>query len=316
MRRLLAASLSVAVVSLGVPASAQPSADAAAAETLFQEARGLIAEGRYAEACAKFEASQKLDPGVGTLLNLGDCYERAGKLASAWSTYRSAHAEATKAGQADRQRNAEKLAARIEPLLERLVVEVSPDADVPGLEVKRNGRTLLRAEWGVAIPLDPGTYTIEAIAPGYVRYATEVTFTGGGHLVRVPIRPLVAEGSARAGAGGSTDTPGLGGQKVVGLVVGGIGLAGLLAGGVTGMVAMSKKGQAEDQGCTGQRCTNLAARDLNEEAFGWARASTVLFVTGGLLAAGGAVLYFTAPAAPRSARLHVLGSTLWLEGRF
>ncbi len=46
----------------------------AAAEALFSEGRSLSAKGRYAEACPKFEASQQLDPGLGTMLNLAECY--------------------------------------------------------------------------------------------------------------------------------------------------------------------------------------------------------------------------------------------------
>ena len=39
----------------------QSSADKAAAEALFQAGRDLMTQGKYDEACAKFEGSQKLD---------------------------------------------------------------------------------------------------------------------------------------------------------------------------------------------------------------------------------------------------------------
>src|SRR5258708_26309942 len=57
----------------------------ATAEALFADGRRLVGAGEYAAACPKFAARQKLDPGVGTSLNLADSYERMGRWASAWA---------------------------------------------------------------------------------------------------------------------------------------------------------------------------------------------------------------------------------------
>jgi hypothetical protein len=43
----------------------------AAAEALFSEGKALANAKNFVAACPKFEASQKLDPGAGTLLHLG-----------------------------------------------------------------------------------------------------------------------------------------------------------------------------------------------------------------------------------------------------
>src|SRR5262245_38802765 len=71
-----------------VPARAQ----SAAAERLFLDGRELIKQGRLAAGCAKLQASEELEPSVGTLLNLGDCRERLGQTASAWAAFRKAEA--------------------------------------------------------------------------------------------------------------------------------------------------------------------------------------------------------------------------------
>jgi hypothetical protein len=69
-----------ATVALSAPL-AEGQEQAATAEALFREARELSAQGHYAEACPKFAASQKLDPGYGTVYNLGECLSREGKIA-------------------------------------------------------------------------------------------------------------------------------------------------------------------------------------------------------------------------------------------
>src|SRR5258706_88865 len=66
------------------------SAEKTAAETLFGEGKRLMDEGKFSDACPKFADSQKLDPGVGTLLNLARCYQKNGQAATAWSTYKEA----------------------------------------------------------------------------------------------------------------------------------------------------------------------------------------------------------------------------------
>src|SRR5687767_4595561 len=92
----------VAIIAIAAPAAAQPSESVAAAEQLFTQARDLFDAGDYAAACPRFEASYKLDPALGTLLNLATCHERLGALASAWGRYREVVAVAKKAGDVTR----------------------------------------------------------------------------------------------------------------------------------------------------------------------------------------------------------------------
>ena len=58
-------------------------ANPALAQSLFEEGRQLMSNGKFAEACPKFESSYKLDPAAGTLLNLAVCHEKVGRTAAA-----------------------------------------------------------------------------------------------------------------------------------------------------------------------------------------------------------------------------------------
>jgi hypothetical protein len=152
---------------LAEPARAQSSSDAAAlAEALYRQARDLMAEKRYAEACPKFAESQRLDPATGTLLNLAACHEAMGKLATAWLEYSEGLLSARRDQREDRVRYVEEQLRALEPRLSMLTITVDPAADSPALEIRLNGALIGAAARGVPAPVDPGTHVIEATAPG------------------------------------------------------------------------------------------------------------------------------------------------------
>src|SRR5262249_9160826 len=100
-------------------------ADQAAAEVLFNEATKLEAQGKLDEACPKFVESQRLDPTPGTLLNIGDCYEKAGKTATSYGAFIDAEATARSGGDKLRQQEALRRAKLLEPKLSMLAIRVS-----------------------------------------------------------------------------------------------------------------------------------------------------------------------------------------------
>src|SRR5947209_5201907 len=93
--------------------------DPAAAQTLFDEAKRLMKEERYALACPKFEESQKMDPGLGTQFHLANCWQHIGRTASAWALFREIEAEARARSQVGRERVAHDRASALEPWLSK-----------------------------------------------------------------------------------------------------------------------------------------------------------------------------------------------------
>ncbi len=114
-RVLARGSLLLALLALPLPALADATPeDRASADQLYNDAAKLMTAGKYAEACPKLGASQRLDPAIGTLLKLGFCFNYTGQTASAWASFNDAEAMALKAGDKSRAAQAAKQARDLE----------------------------------------------------------------------------------------------------------------------------------------------------------------------------------------------------------
>ncbi|MBA3539336.1 MAG: hypothetical protein H0T79_06880 [Deltaproteobacteria bacterium] len=148
-------------------------AQSAEAEVLFRDGRKLIKAGKLQLGCDKLDASARLEPSIGTLLNLGDCREKLGDFASSWAAFRKAEAMSKRAGGDDkRQLEAQRRATQLEPRLSNLVIQVEQRVD--GLTIKRDGELVDPAAWNTPVPVDPDTYTIVAEAPGFTPWKSAI----------------------------------------------------------------------------------------------------------------------------------------------
>lgn len=290
------------------PALADPSAeDKLAAQSLFDAALKAIADGKVGDGCAKLEASQRLDPALGTTLYLADCYERAGRIATAWVTFKDAAAAARAAGQGDREQRARARIATLEPRLFRVTI-VAPAID--GLVLKRNGVTLKTETLGVPIPLDPGKYVFEATAPGRAVYSVvfEVPAQAGEHEVRVPEltqgQPTTPGATPSAAPSAPPPAPTLvdkpqpkpdSSQRVIGVVVGAAGLVTLGVSGLFAGLAVSKNKDAAAV-CTGAQCATPDGETLSKSALAHADRATGFLIAGSVVTAAGLVIFITAPS--------------------
>jgi hypothetical protein len=284
---------------------AQAADNRARAQQLFDSALADAEAGNLAAACPKFLASQDADPKTSTLLNLASCYEKNGQTASAWGAFREAEGLARKAGRRDWETIAHAHAEGLEARLVRLTVEVPALSRVPGLTIKRDGARLAPGEWGVAIPVDPGEHTVVASADGRRSWDTRASAREASLTVAVPVlvavspsvvAPEAAPSAAGDGAAArrpSWWTP----LRATGVVVAGVGVLGLAAGGALGLVAKGSYGDARAQCSAAPRgCPPSAVGDSNA-AYGLATGATVVFVGGVVTAmAGGALLVFAPPS--------------------
>jgi len=301
-RRLALVATLGAVGSWAAPALA---ADPAAAQALFDQARKLMLEEKWAAACPKLQESQRLDPAGGTLLHLALCREREGRIATAWTIYLDALSQAKRDGRKDRAKIAQERIDALAPRLPRLKIRVAAqNKATPGFTLSRDEVEVGAAQWDSSFPVDPGTITLSARAPGKKPLSTVVEIPARAGEVVVDIQPLQEESATAqppephhedaAASDGST-------QRTLAYVAGGAGIVGIAVGSIFGLISMGKKSDAEAQ-CRApdyKLCTATGV-ELGKDAMSAGNISTVGFVAGGVLLAGAAVLYFTAPSARSS----------------
>jgi hypothetical protein len=280
------------------------------AEALFRDGRTLIKGGKLAAGCDKLAASERLETSVGTLLNLGDCREKLGKLASAWAAFRKAEALARRTGGDDRrQAEAARRATLIEPRLSHLVIDVAERAD--GEVVRRDGEILDAAEWNTPLPVDPGSTTITAEAPGRQAWRRTVAIEAGvpRRLVEVP-RLAVVEPVARAGVAGPSfappppsialppprprpapPPPGMWTAARAISVTLAVAGAGALGTGIYFGVHAGDLSDRSDARCPGAACSDPEGLRLNDQARTAASRANVLYIAGGAALATAGVLW-------------------------
>jgi hypothetical protein len=279
--------------------AAQSDEERAAAQTLFDAGQKLIEDGEVEKACAKFQASQELDPSVGTQLNLGDCYEKLGKTASAWINFTEV---VDRTAQDDRRKDyakerADSLAAR----LVRLTIEVEDPA--PDMTIRRGKTDVAKATWGAAVPVDPGSYDLIARAPERLPWRETVEVAGEGETVTITV-PALVEQESPADEPPPPPEPtmpdeGGGGQRIAGITLLAAGGVGIGIGAVLAGLAHSKASESNDF-CLPEdtnQCTQEGV-DLRESAQGLQIGYVASLSLGSVAAVAGLITLLTADDGP------------------
>lgn len=302
--RSMAFAIVLGVLVAGAPAAvAQPTPEGKAiAESLFRDGRALMDEGRYPEACRKLEESQRLDPALGTFLNMAVCHEKEGKIATAWAEFNEAMVLARREGRQDRYELAHERVLAIEPDLPKLSVSVPAEARVKGLEILRNGTPIGSGAWGASLPIDPGDVVIEARAPKFKPWTTTLQIAlKEQKSVEVPLLEAAPEpepepvvGPVRPGPKEPPPPPEefWNTSRIAGVTLAGVGVVTMAVGGVFGYSALTKQSDS-DAYCSGSTCTDQRGVDLSKDATRNANIANITIGAGALVGAVGALLILT-----------------------
>jgi hypothetical protein len=305
------------------PAAGSPSTDPAVleqAKALFLEGRSLLAANQVELAEQKFQESYVLVPRPGSLLNLGLCDERLGRLLRARRRFREVMTMDPGGDQgALAKARLDAITASIPTLAVRLA------ADVPeGTRVRLDGRLLAPDELDMPRELDPGRHILVAEAPGRIPREYPVPL-GTGERASILLSPgpvatrtwdtVGPAAAAPSEEPSETGANGKAGFRTAGLAFGGAGLAVVGVGAVLGGLTLAKKADLQDECPDPARCTNEGVELAGDgEVLG--DASTAAFVTGSAALAVGVVLYLVgredsgAPATSVSARRVARGATI------
>ena len=292
------AAIAVSAQLLATAAHADPSpTDRAAATALFNEARRLMEQKNYAEACAKFEGSQRLDPGGGTLLNMATCHEKLGKIATAWEEFNEGLSVAIKDNRPERQSLARERIAQLEPRLPRLTIKVP--SDVPrGYDLQIDGASMARGALGVPAPINPGEHVVTATAPRFLAY-TEKIRLAERESKNVDVPPLAADPSAPPIPTTTTTSTvlvepvegegreGHGSLRGIGIATTVVGGVALVVGTVFGALAV-KQWNDSNNGCPQNHCTSQGASS-SSDALSSAHAADGFLIGGGVVVGAGVI---------------------------
>jgi hypothetical protein len=298
------------------------SGSSVAAQALFDEAKRLIQQGDAAAACPKLEESERLEPGIGTKLNLANCYEKVGRTASAWILYLEVESDTKRNGQVERQTMAHARAAALQPKLSHVTINVPPASRAPGLVVERDGVAVGEAQWGLSIPVDPGAHTVKAHAPSKKDWQSTITVAADASAQELSV-PALDDAPVTPQTAAAAPKPPNRALRTGAFVSFGVSGVGAVLGTVFGLRAISKNNasNAPDK-CQGDTCL-ASGTSLRNDARSAGNISTIAFAVSGAALATGVVLFFvsakrgeTPAAAQLSARAFATqsGGELSLRG--
>ncbi|WP_437818641.1 hypothetical protein [Sorangium sp. So ce1078] len=292
LRRIVALALVLCPLAAAAPAAAQ---DSAAAESLFNRGLADMEAGRYEAGCAAIAESHRIEPKLGALFTLAICESRWGRVAAAFTHFGEYLAQVErlspeqKSRQGERPKVARQERDKLAPLVPELSLALPPGAPA-GTVVKRDGRVVESAALGASVPVEPGEHVVSTQAPGGPVWETRIQLAQGE---KKQVELQVKDASA-------PPADGLSGRRAAMVVAGGVGVAGLVLGGITGALTLGKKSVVEEHcgsgiGVSDETSCDQTGMDAAESASTTGLVSTIGFGVGLAGLGAAAVLYLTEP---------------------
>lgn len=329
---LVGVALSSAAAAHAEPPSSEPSppsseADAArraVARELGLEGIRLYKEGQHASALDKLTRAHELVGLTTTGLWRARCLVALGRLVEAsealFVVARMALPADAKPVHVDAQRKAEQERKAVLARVPRLLIRI--DGEIPDdTVVLLDGHVVPPALIGIKQPLDPGQHVLEARGAGTSEET--IIVLAEGQVLEVPIRLVDRDGAphrARFGALHGHDDEPAPILWTLGWVATGVGAAGLLAGAITGGLALGERDHLDER-CPNRACGPAFHGDV--DAFESLRlASTVALIAGGAVTLAGVSMVIVGAVSDADAetdtatRLSLTPSGLWVRGRF
>jgi hypothetical protein len=294
----------------------------ATAEALFQEAVQLMDQGNYTRACEKFSGTLEIEPGLGTMLHLADCYDKVNRTASSWALFEEVASRANLAGDSTRASIASARASELKARLSLVYLDLKSATSMPDALARVSvtiGETLIPAAmWNSSIPLDPGQQRLTVTAEGHEPWSFSLIVAPGPSLRRVTIPPLQRKASVKtplkAPVNATTtatrpiatslphppsrpESPTSSTPRVLGYISGALGLVGLGVSGYFGYRAyQSRQSSLESCRASNPNLCTPAGVDRREDAFGFADVANVSAIAGGSCLLIGTTLLIVSPS--------------------
>lgn len=279
-RVVTAAAIAVATIVLSSASLGAPSAaDIETARDQFNAGLELRDKGDLRGAMTRLRIADKLVHTPITALEVGRTHLMLGELVEGVEALLSVARIPVAAGESENAKAARKeaaaLAEQTAPRIPSLHVAIS--AAPSGLRVTIDGVEVPADTLVAPRKLDPGRHAIVVSAPGYVTSRSEVTLAEKEtRTVNVTLTPTTSAPSSVDGG-----APAKAGAPVLAYVGFGVAGAGLLVGGVTGVMTLGKAARVRDE-CPGGACTTEEGRADLRDGRTLGTVSTISFAVAGV----------------------------------
>jgi hypothetical protein len=308
MKKTRLASALLSTVLFTQAAWAEPTAaDRATARTLAQEGQDALEAKKYSVSVDRFSRAESLVHAPTLLLGLARAQLGLGNLVESQESYNRIIREGVAPNAprswnkalADASKEVQSLAPRIPWVTITVNGPTSP-------EVALDATTVPPASLGVRRAVNPGEHSIRASGEGYLVATKTISLNEGQTLsvtldlekapapppapiVEAPVVPMAPE----------TSKPNAGPRKTLAFVAYGVGGAGLIAGGITGVLALQKHQQLKNAGCSNSRCPAEESSQLSSYHTA-GTISNIGFIVAGVGAVTGTILLLTLPRSSTS----------------